>query len=67
MSWVKNGQTTEINNRLGDEIYAEKSAHSARRFKQNMIYNARKTNVNNWKHIYMHTHIYLHISIRLII
>lgn len=52
ISWVRDGQTEDINKILGDEIYAAKSAHSAHRFKQNMIYNARKTNVNTHKKIY---------------
>lgn len=46
ISWMKSGQRANINKLSGDEMFASKSAHSARRFKQNMIYNARKTNRN---------------------
>jgi len=49
ISWVKNSQQTEINKISGDEILAAKSAHSARRFKQSMVYQARRTNVNTHK------------------
>lgn len=46
ISWVQSGQTSDINKITGDELLAAKAAHSARRFKQNMVYNARKTNKN---------------------
>jgi hypothetical protein len=49
MSWVRSGQQADINKITGDEMLASKSAHSAHRFKQNMIYNSRKTNKNTHK------------------
>ena len=49
ISWVRNGQQADINKITGDEQYAAKAAHSARRFKQNMVYAARRTNVNTHK------------------
>lgn len=49
MSWVRSGQRADINKITGDEMLASKSAHSAHRFKQNMIYASRKTNKNTHK------------------
>ena len=49
IAWMHSSQEADINKFTGDEQFASKAAHSARRFKQNMIYNARKTNVNTHK------------------
>lgn len=49
MSWVRSGQRADINKISGDEMLASKSAHSAHRFKQSMIYTARKNNKNTHK------------------
>lgn len=46
INWVKNSQQLDINKITGDELLAGKSAHMARKFKQNMIYAARRSNVN---------------------
>ena len=49
ISWMKSSQQADINKLSDDELYATKSAHSSRRFKQNMIYAARRTNLNSVK------------------
>jgi hypothetical protein len=51
MSWMKNGQYANINKISGDELLTEKMKHSAKRFKQSMVNQARRTNkYTNMKH-----------------
>lgn len=49
INWFKYSENSNRVNTTGDERLAYKSAHSARKFKQNMIYAARRSNANTWK------------------